>query len=399
MHLGYLVPEFPGQTHAFFWREAQALSAQGFTVHFLSTRRPSGPPSTHPFAARAATLTTYLGSPDLLRVMGYLLTHPARLAAAISYIASLPDTPLFKRLPLLALIVPAAQLVLTARRKGITHVHIHSFANAAHIGALAQRLGGPSYSLTLHGDLDVYGTDHRAKVARAAVVTAVTEPLAEQIRQLHMGPAPHVISMGVDVDRFTPDPAPHDGPVRIVSIARLNFVKGHGYLLDAMAALVAQGMDLHYTIAGDGPHRVEIAAKAASLGLTSRVTFTGAIGEDAVLALLRQSDIFALTSFGLGEAAPVAVMEAMACGLAVICSRIGGTAAMIEDGKDGILVPQQDVPAITAALQTLAADPALRQRIGHTARESALVKFDYRAKASELGQAIRDAQKQDAPPA
>jgi glycosyltransferase involved in cell wall biosynthesis len=77
-------------------------------------------------------------------------------------------------------------------------------------------------------------------------------------------------------------------------------------------------------------------------------------------------------------------MEAMSCGLPPICSIIGGTADMIEDGTDGFLVPQEDVATITAATRKLATDPALRARMGAAARQSAQTHFDHRANALKL---------------
>jgi glycosyltransferase involved in cell wall biosynthesis len=84
-------------------------------------------------------------------------------------------------------------------------------------------------------------------------------------------------------------------------------------------------------------------------------------------------------------------MEAMACGLPVICSRIGGTGAMIADGVDGLLVPQRDPAAIAAAIARLDDDPRLRRRIGAAARRTAEARFDYRALAERLGAEIRKA--------
>ena len=388
MKIGYLIPEFPAQTHAFFWREAEGLQQAGLSVRFLSTRRPRDQTSRHAFTMQARAATFYLFPPPLGALV-WLVLHVAAAWRGFRYVLGLRETPFLRRLPLLGLLWPAAALVRLARAEGLAHIHIHSFANAAHLGALARLMGGPPYSLTLHGDLPVYGRDHAAKVAGAAFVTAVTAPLCETIRAACPGAQPVNLSMGVDADRFRPGPTRSGGgPLRIVSVARLNYVKGHVHLLSAMAARISAGADLTYDIAGDGPYRDEIAAKIVELGLSGRVRLLGPLSEDAVLGLLQQSDVFALTSFGLGEAAPVAVMEAMACGLPVICSRIGGTADMITDGADGLLVPQQDEGAITDALAALE-HPPTRARIGKAARERAEKAFDYRAKAQVLANLIR----------
>ena len=99
---------------------------------------------------------------------------------------------------------------------------------------------------------------------------------------------------------------------------------------------------------------------------------------------MQSSDALALTSIRKGEAAPVAIMEAMSCGLPVICSIIGGTADMIEDGADGFLVPQEDVAAIATTARILATDPDRRAAMGQAARATAKARFDHRANAQAL---------------
>jgi glycosyltransferase involved in cell wall biosynthesis len=391
--VGYCVPEFPSQTHAFFWREALAMRDDGVTPLLLSTRRPPHDACPHAFAATARAQTHYVAPPRLLAATAFLARRPMRTLRAAAYVMGLRETSLAGRLRLLATLPCAADMVIACRRAGVRHVHIHSCADAAHLGAVAFILDDLGYSLTLHGDLPVYGRDHAAKMTHAAFVTAVTAPLRDQIEAAAPGRDALVISMGVDADRFAPS-APRksdDGSLHAVSIARLNYVKGHVYFLEAMARLVGEGLDIRYTIAGDGPHRAEVVAAITRLGLDDRVTMAGSISEDTVVSLLQSADVFALTSFGKGEAAPVAVMEAMACGAPVICSRIGGTADMIVDGEDGFLTPQQDVDAIATALERLARDPALRARIGAAARAAALARFDYRAKARALCDALRAA--------
>ena len=387
--IGYLVPEFPSQTHAFFWRELTAIEAAGNPVRVFSTRRPPAGSCPHAFAETAIARTTYLFPPNLGSALRILVTRPAAFAKAVGYIAGLKETPLRRRLVLMGLIAPAAALVRECHAAGIGHVHIHSCANAAHLGALAQILGGLPYSLTLHGDLWVYGTDHKAKMANASFVSCVTAPLQASLRE-EIDPDGRfpVIWMGVDTEQFVQNPdkrrnRQNDRCVA-VTVARLNFTKGHRFFLRAMAKLRAEGLDIQYRIAGEGPERDAIEAEIARLGLTGHVEMLGSIGEAQVLDLLQSADMLALTSVMEGEAAPVAVMEAMSCALPLVCSIIGGTADMIEDGVDGFLVPQEDVDAIAEATRKLATDPSLRDRMGQQARQTALRLFDHNTNAMAL---------------
>ncbi|MCE8419829.1 glycosyltransferase [Rhodovulum sulfidophilum] len=387
--IAYLVPEFPSQTHAFFWREIQALEEAGLRVRTLSTRRPAPGACPHDFAAAAAARTVYLFPPPLAAV-ARLAGRPVRTLRALAYVLGLSETPWRRRLTLVGLIASASALGRICRRERLGHVHIHSCATAAHLGALAAILDDLSYSLTLHGDLPVYGTDHAAKMARAGFVAAVTRPLAAQIAAVSPGTPAPVIWMGVDTDRFHPPASARPGgeALEVVTVARLNHTKGHVHLLNAMARLRAEGVAIRYRMAGNGPERAALEAHVARLGLQDEVRFLGPLSEAGVIDLLHSADVLALTSFGAGEAAPVTVMEAMATGLPTVVSAIGGTPDMIEDGVDGLLVPQRDEEAIAAALRRLAADPALRARIGQAARKTALARFDYRAQARALLEAL-----------
>lgn len=398
--IAYCVPEFPGQTHAFFWREIQALEAAGMRLELVSTREPADGSCPHAFDAEARARTTYLHPPAMGAVRRVLWRRRGKLRQALDYLAEFGESAASHRVRLLGLVFTAATLVDRCEKAGVSHVHFHSMADSAHVGALASILGGLSYSLTLHGDLTVYGKDHASKITRAALVTAVTAPLAEQIRQIVPERQVPVIWMGVDTDRFAPvtQTPGANGPLHVVTVARLNRAKGHRFFLEAMAAAVSEGMDVRYSIAGEGPYRDRLVEEIRGFGLEGRVDLLGSVGEDDVLALLRRADVFALTSVGRGEAAPVSVMEAMACGVPVICSRIGGTADMILDGVQGHLVGPEDVDGILAALRALASDHVMRRRLSTAAREKALEAFDYRLKALELGHCIRSVMTLDGVP-
>lgn len=395
MRIAYVVPEFPSQTHAFFWREVSALREDGHVVDLVSTSRPAPDACRHEFADQARTETTYLVPPrvaDVLRCVG--TTDPRRWWRVLRYVVRCRPRSPSELVALVGVAVCAGALLTQGRRRSWDHIHIHSCADAAHLGAMSRMLGGPTYSLTLHGDLAVYGRNHSLKMAGASFVSAVTRPLQQQVMAETGLPASRVpvICMGVDSARFSAAGAVrterHAGALRLLTIARLNFAKGHVFALRAMRVAMDRGLDLHYTIAGSGDHHDAIEAEVDALGLRPHVELVGTLSEGEVLDLLSRTDVFVLPSFGEGEAAPVAVMEAMACEVPVIASVIGGTPDMISSRRDGLLVPQQDVEAIAEAMVELATSPELRATIGRNARLTALADFDYQSNARQLGEQI-----------
>ena len=197
--IGYLVPQFPTQTHAFFWREARALEEAGVRVQFLSTTRPPPDSCPHDFADAARERTRYLFPPKILDAVRGLALRPRRTIQAVGYVLGLRETPIVERMKLLMLVPTAMDLVNTVRQQDIGHVHIHSCATAAHLGALGNILDELNYSLTLHGDLPVYGTDHPAKMQRARFVSTVTRPLQKSLESEIGKDRPYpLIWMGVD---------------------------------------------------------------------------------------------------------------------------------------------------------------------------------------------------------
>jgi glycosyltransferase involved in cell wall biosynthesis len=147
----------------------------------------------------------------------------------------------------------------------------------------------------------------------------------------------------------------------VLTPARLDAQKGHRVLFEA----IAQVPDATFVLAGEGPEREPLEALAAQLGVAERVRFLGR--REDVPQLLAACDVFALPS--LYEGSSLAVLEAMAAGIPVVSSAIGGTDELIEDGRSGLLVAPGDAAALAAALRRLLGDPELRQGLAARARE------------------------------
>lgn len=386
--LGYFVPEFPNQTHIWMWREIVALRRAGVRVRLISTRRPGVDACRHAFAEEARGETTYVYPPGVADGWGALL----RGGRVLRYAMSLDESGAKEKMRAVVLSMCAMKMCAWAKREGVGHVHVHSAADAAHVAALAERMGGPGFSVTLHGDLEVYGRDHGKKFARAAFIATAGRHLIDSVVKLGVDPA-RVMSlpMGVETDTFTPrawGEEAHDGVLRLVTVARLHRCKGHVHTFEAMRRLLDEGILVEATLVGEGPHRSEIEADVSRLGLGERVKLTGSLGEAGVREAMGRADAFVLTSVGAGEASPVGVMEAMSSGLPVVVSVIGSTPDMVRDGVDGFLVRQGDVDGIARALRALSEDRAMRRRMGERARERAVEQFDAGVGAMRLLEAI-----------
>ena len=178
---------------------------------------------------------------------------------------------------------------------------------------------------------------------------------------------------GTDLSRFRVARRRKGGGFRVVSCGWLKEYKGFHILLEAVARLVDRGIDVRLDIAGDGPQRSYLERRAAELGIDGRVTLHGYLRHEQLRRLYRDADVFALPSvvmgrYGRQDVIPNVLAEAMAAGLPVIGSAIGGVPELVEDGTDGFLVPQRDVGALADALERIYREPDLAGRLATAAR-------------------------------
>jgi glycosyltransferase involved in cell wall biosynthesis len=160
---------------------------------------------------------------------------------------------------------------------------------------------------------------------------------------------------------------------RLITVANLRREKSHETLIAAAARLVREVPDLRLQFVGAGPRRAELEALVAARGLSAHVEFLG--HREDVPALLAQADAYVLPS--RSEAFPNGAIEAMAAGLPVVASAVGGLLDLIEDGRTGLLVPPADDEALAAAVRSLIDDPARAAAIGSAAREAVLDNYSF----------------------
>lgn len=380
--IGYLVPEFPGQTHAFFWREAKALEAKGIEVDFVSTRRPMSSLISHAWAALAMKQTVYLAPLGLRGVsaaIGQLLSAgPSGWYRCARAITRASDGSFGVKVRLLALLLVGAKLAWLARRRGWRHMHVHSCGDSANAALFAHLLLGTRYSLTLHSPLPFFGPNQAQKWRHADFVFCVARALYQEAAEIlgaDFPPAVEVVPMGVDIDGFVRTTAyvAWDGrdACRIFSCGRLNPGKGFDDLIQAIARLKQAGLPVHLRIAGEddsrGVHyRRQLERLIADLALVEQVELLGSVSEAVVKEELQAAHVFALASHE--EALGVATMEAMAMSVPVVVTRVGGVPELVTDGVEGLLVPPHDPSAVAAGLERVLRNESLAQPMGRAGR-------------------------------
>lgn len=179
------------------------------------------------------------------------------------------------------------------------------------------------------------------------------------------------ITNGVDAERFQPADCRPEGPVTIGSVTRMQEVKDPLTLARAFVQLLSRGVDARLVLVGDGPLLPEVRELLRGAESSGRAIFAGS--REDVPELLRSFDVFALSS--RVEGISNTILEAMATGLPVAATRVGGNAELVEDGVTGTLVPPRDPEALAEALARYVADARLRREHGSRARSKVEKEF------------------------
>jgi len=389
--IGILIPEFPGQTHAFFVRERIELEKLGMETRLFSTRKPKSGIASHDWADVAEQETTYLFPISLIdtlfAISTVILAGPGNWARCIKTIVQASDASIKEKFKLAAIIIVGGHFKRLSEQQSISEMHIHSCANSANIAMFAELLGGPKYSLTLHGPLSDYGQNQEAKWRHAEFAIVITKELFAEVRNnLNKTQLPQIYlaPMGVNVEVFKRQSQYNhpvlDSTIKLVSCGRLNYVKAHDDLIRAVKGLIDNGVDTELTICGatdtyseQSGYLEELYRLCSESGLESKVSFLGSISEERVKEELENAHIFCLAS--LKEPLGVAIMEAMAMNMPVVVASSPGVTELVEDGIDGILVDPRSPEQFVSAILELVGRPDLNSKISENARHKIVEHF------------------------
>lgn len=221
----------------------------------------------------------------------------------------------------------------------------------------------------------------RSLCQRADAVTAVSQKTADDLlTQIGAAPLPiKVIFNGTSVNQFASAPPLHHDRPYLSAVGRLTPEKGFGVLIEAFARSNVKTHDL--LIGGSGPQEHDLRDLISQYRLDGQVHLLGRLDRGHVAALHAGADLFVLPSV-VDEGFPLACIEAMSSGKAVVATRTGGIPELISDGQNGILVEKGDIASLANSIARLVADEHLRDRLGRSAFESA-ARLDWEAIADQ----------------
>ena len=406
--VAYLVSRYPSISHTFILREVGGVRAAGVDVATFSVVA-TPPVQLLTEAEREAAASTWSIRPVrpirvLVEITKVAVTHPGALWGTLWL--AVRDSPPGVRARLWRAIYTVEALLLGSelRRRQVRHVHAHLANVASDVAWLCAELGERvdgagtwSWSMSIHGptellDASRYGLP--SKVRHADFVLCISDFARSQLMALSEPAAwskLEVVHMGVDLDRYQRPSGPrHEertGELLVLCVGRLDPVKGQAILVEAFAALLAEGRRCRLVIVGGGPAEDALRGRVDELAVGERVDFTGPLGQDRIVDLYADADVFCLPSFA--EGLPVVLMEALASELPVVTTSIAGIPELVEDGVNGLLVPPGRVDRLTDALRTLADDAGLRREMGRRGRVKVMGSFDARSCGRQVADVFR----------
>ena len=392
----YVVSLFPCLSETFIVREICALIEAGVDVRILSLKRPRGGLLQTDSAALMDRVRPPQALPAaLLASSRALVFHPiAVLGAARIIVAGTWRSPMamFKSLAAFARGLEHLSW-LRAFEPEFIHAHWATYPSTV-AWALARLIHCP-FGFTSHAH-DIFANSQLLlrKLQDSALAVTISRHNVEWFDR-HVSPLAHekleVVHCGVDLKQIPWKPAGRTNGL-VLAVGRLHPIKGFDTLIEALALARSNGLRFNCKIIGDGPLQAELQALVQSRGLQRHVELLGAQTQEAVRALLEQASVFALPSQVAGDGGrdgiPVALMEAMASGCAVLSCRTSGIPELISDGEHGVLVPERDPASLASALQRLLGDSALRQRLAAAARLRIERDFDASKEARKLHESM-----------
>ncbi|MHB8617995.1 MAG: glycosyltransferase family 4 protein [Chloroflexota bacterium] len=417
LRVAYLVKRFPRLSETFVLNEFLELRRQGLDVCLYALMDP-GERISQPSAVGLLPEVTYLHdarqSPRSWRRLAWgawrqILAHPIGAPRVLWALVSV-----HRSVPSIRHAIEGLWLAGDLRRRGVSHLHAHFAHSPAAVAYLAFLAGGPPYSFTAHAK-DLYTTlprnvRIRARAARLVVTCTgfnqrylqdmlagtiagtIADTIAGTIADTITTPV-HVVYHGTDTQRFNPQ-GRRPEPGRIVSVGRLVPKKGFADLLRALELLAAEGRDFRCDIYGGGPLHDELEDQVRRAGLQARVGLHGPRMQDDILHAYRRAALFVLapvvTADGDRDGIPNVLVEAMACEVPVVSTRISGIPELVQDGQEGMLVDPHDPRGLAAAIRRLLDQPELAACLGQAARRKVIASFDLAHNTRGLRQLFED---------
>ncbi len=399
MNIAYLMNTYPLTSTTFIRREIEALERRGVSVKRFALRGKDGD-LVDPLDVAEVGRTHYILTGNagglVAALFKELATNPGGFVKALGPWFSMLKAARGGVVRHVAYLLEAIYFRQRAKAEEIDHVHVHFLTNCAAVAMLARIMGGPSYSVTVHGPdelTDAPLLSFPAKIEHASFIAAITHFCKSQLirfSSVSAGEKINIVHCALRLDDFEDEGPPPDNQT-LVCVGRLCPQKGQVQLPAVVAALKDEFPDLKIILVGDGESRAEIEAEIEKHGLADRFEIKGWMANTDVRKEIAGARAFLLPSFA--EGLPVVIMEALALKRPVISTYIAGIPELLDEGC-GWIVPAGDKDALVGAMRAaLNASPSELLALGAEGRRRIERSHDVDKEAAKLHSLFEDAEK------
>ncbi len=358
MTFAYFMNAYPMTSTTFIRREIEAHERAGFDVRRYAIR-PWDQKLVDPKDIEEENRTFYIlrqGSLSMVkRFLRELFSNPVGLVRGFGMAVKLMRVASGKRLLQFAYFLEAIVLKQQTALDGIDHLHTHFSTNSATVALLAHKMGGPRYSMTIHGPDELFEMKENGlveKVRHARFVVAITQYCRDVVDAETAGQFSdkiHIVHCGLDMSEFEqPDNVPDNKT--LICVGRLCKAKAQTLLIEALHQIVEKHPDVILVLIGDGEERPAVEDAIARLDLQDYVEMVGWKSNSEVHQALRQNRAMVLPS--LAEGLPIVIMESFALGRPVVTTRICGIPELV-DASCGWLADPGDVETLVDCLDAV----------------------------------------------
>ena len=386
-HFAYLFERFPSFGQTFCYREVAELDRQDITPPIFSIRNPKDEPS-QDWDTRIVKRVHYL--PEEKELLDDVRRASKKGEVTSEIVAALDEWG--RRTDFLRL-YQAVYVGLRLQQSGIRHVHAHFAGMAARTAYWIHKFFPITFSFTAHAN-DIFaprdfeiGLDKLVDTSR--VIVSETDYAAQFLRERFPERADriHRIYNGLNLAEFGGTNFSFTSPL-IIAVGRLIAKKGFADLIRACGLLAESGKSFQCEIIGEGPLENELRAQIDQLNLQDRVALSGAKPQRQIRQRFGVASVFVLPSVvdahGGMDNLPTVIMEAMATGLPVISTGIGGIPEMVVQNETGFLVRPGDAVKLAGAIEKVIDDRSLAQKLGEAGYERAQELFAIEKNVRDL---------------
>ncbi len=391
MKIAYFTNTYPRATDTFIRREVIGLRKRGFDVQTYSVRKTGSDHDVDEEVIEEKKNTHYLLPFHFLSLIGaafsFFLAQPKNFIATKWLMWKTARPGIKGHVLQIVYFLEAIALAKLLREDKIEHLHNHLGDNSGNVTLFAAKLAGIPFSISIHGPHIFFDGLHWAldkKTEHSKFIATIGHYCTSQM-MLYSDKAHwskfNIVRCGVDLAQFDYQ-APKGRAKKLVYVGRLSAEKGLPILFDSLTQLKDQQIDVELTILGDGEDRQFLEQLCKQNQIDDRVHFAGFVDQTTIAATLRQSDIFVLPSFA--EGIPVALMEAMAMGIPVIATYVGGVTELVINDETGLVVSPADSAGLAAAIARYESSPMLCKRLAKKAREKVSTEFNIEDQVDKL---------------